>query len=163
MLLQSIFYPHSPLHDGAVLIRENRIVAARAILPLPRGKVNLATRVGTDQPLTPELLRRVEAAEAVLDNPDLNADQAAIDKATANLNAALNTMRPGNLPELEDMDELLPLLEKARAIQQPSPQVKEAVEYAEMVVKYVSDGSGTMDMIQKATDRLKPLVNSKPE
>ena len=105
----------------------------------------------------------MRAAEAVLDNPDLNADQAAIDKATANLNAALNTMRPGNLPELEDMDELLPLLEKARAIQQPSPQVKEAVEYAEMVVKYVSDGSGTMDMIQKATDRLKPLVNSKPE
>ena len=47
LLLQSIFYPHSPLHDGAVLIRENRIVAARAILPLPRGKVNLATRVGT--------------------------------------------------------------------------------------------------------------------
>ena len=41
--------------------------------------------------------------------------------------------------------------------------MKEAVEYAEMVVKYVSDGSGTMDMIQKATDRLKPLVNSKPE
>ena len=109
------------------------------------------------------MMEQMRAAEAVLDNPDLNADQAAIDKATANLNAALNTMRPGNLPELEDMDELLPLLEKARAIQQPSPQVKEAVEYAEMVVKYVSDGSGTMDMIQKATDRLKPLVNSKPE
>ena len=103
------------------------------------------------------MMEQMRAAEAVLDNPDLNADQAAIDKATANLNAALNTMRPGNLPEL------LPLLEKARAIQQPSPQVKEAVEYAEMVVKYVSDGSGTMDMIQKATDRLKPLVNSKPE
>ena len=47
LLLQSIFYPHSPLHDGAVLIRDNRIVAARAILPLPRGKVSLATRIGT--------------------------------------------------------------------------------------------------------------------
>ena len=60
------------------------------------------------------MMEQMRAAEAVLDNPDLNADQAAIDKATANLNAALNTMRPGNLPELEDMDELLPLLEKAR-------------------------------------------------
>ena len=47
LLLQSIFYPYSPLHDGAVLIRDNRIVAARAILPLPRGKVNLTTRIGT--------------------------------------------------------------------------------------------------------------------
>ena len=46
-LLQSIFYPNSPLHDGAVVIRDNRIVAARAILPLPRGKVDLPDRVGT--------------------------------------------------------------------------------------------------------------------
>jgi hypothetical protein len=64
-------------------------------------------------------------------------------------------MRPGNLPELEDMDALLPLLEKARA--KSTPQTKalnEAIEYAEMVVKYVSDGSGTMDMIEKATRRL---------
>ena len=47
MLLQSIFFPRSPLHDGAVLIRDNRIVAARVILPLPRGKISLNTRIGT--------------------------------------------------------------------------------------------------------------------
>jgi len=33
-LLQSIFYPNSPLHDGAALIREGRVVAASATLPL---------------------------------------------------------------------------------------------------------------------------------
>lgn len=33
-LLESIFYPNSPLHDCAVIIRDNRIVAARAVLPL---------------------------------------------------------------------------------------------------------------------------------
>jgi len=33
-LLESIFYPGSPLHDGAVLIRGNEIVSARNILPL---------------------------------------------------------------------------------------------------------------------------------
>ncbi len=33
-LLATIFYPRTPLHDGAVLIRGDRIVAARCVLPL---------------------------------------------------------------------------------------------------------------------------------
>jgi diadenylate cyclase len=33
-LLESIFYPGNPLHDGAVLIRSNHIVSAKNILPL---------------------------------------------------------------------------------------------------------------------------------
>ena len=34
-LLVSIFFPHSPLHDGAVIIQENKILAAGCLLPLP--------------------------------------------------------------------------------------------------------------------------------
>ncbi len=34
-LLVSIFFPHSPLHDGAVILQGNLIVAAGALLPLP--------------------------------------------------------------------------------------------------------------------------------
>jgi len=34
-LLGSLFFPHSPLHDGAVIIRENRILSAGCLLPLP--------------------------------------------------------------------------------------------------------------------------------
>jgi len=34
-LLVSIFYPHSPLHDGAVVIKGDNIVAAGCLLPLP--------------------------------------------------------------------------------------------------------------------------------
>lgn len=34
-LLASIFFPHSPLHDGAVIIRGNKIQAAGCLLPLP--------------------------------------------------------------------------------------------------------------------------------
>ena len=34
-MLQSIFYPNSPLHDGAVIVRGNKIVAAGCLLPLP--------------------------------------------------------------------------------------------------------------------------------
>jgi len=34
-LLVSIFYPHSPLHDGAVIVKGENIVAAGCLLPLP--------------------------------------------------------------------------------------------------------------------------------
>jgi diadenylate cyclase len=33
-LLQTIFYRNTPLHDGAVIVRDNRILAAACILPL---------------------------------------------------------------------------------------------------------------------------------
>lgn len=33
-LLTQIFYPNSPLHDGAVIVRNGRIAAARVVLPL---------------------------------------------------------------------------------------------------------------------------------
>lgn len=46
LLLESIFYPNSALHDGAVIIREDRIVAARVILPLTRAE-NISRRLGT--------------------------------------------------------------------------------------------------------------------
>jgi len=32
--LETIFYPHTPLHDGAVILRGDRIIAARCFLPL---------------------------------------------------------------------------------------------------------------------------------
>lgn len=34
-LLVSLFFPHSPLHDGAVIIKGDKIVAASCLLPLP--------------------------------------------------------------------------------------------------------------------------------
>src|SRR4051812_29064621 len=33
-MLENIFYKNSPLHDGAVIILDNRIVAARCVLPV---------------------------------------------------------------------------------------------------------------------------------
>ena len=33
-LLKSIFYPKSPLHDGAVIVRNDRILAATCMLPM---------------------------------------------------------------------------------------------------------------------------------
>jgi diadenylate cyclase len=34
-LLVSLFYPHSPLHDGAVIVQGDKILAAGCLLPLP--------------------------------------------------------------------------------------------------------------------------------
>ncbi|HVC75294.1 MAG TPA: diadenylate cyclase CdaA [Candidatus Micrarchaeaceae archaeon] len=44
--LQSIFYPNSPLHDGAVIVRGNRIIAAGCLLPLPEEGL-VRERLGT--------------------------------------------------------------------------------------------------------------------
>ncbi|MFK7693828.1 sporulation-specific diadenylate cyclase CdaS [Paenibacillus sp. HJGM_3] len=45
-LLESIFYPGNPLHDGAVLIRTDRIISAKNILPLSRN-LELPAKRGT--------------------------------------------------------------------------------------------------------------------
>ena len=44
-LLQSIFYQNSPLHDGAVLIRDGRILAASCMLPMSNN-INLSHDLG---------------------------------------------------------------------------------------------------------------------
>lgn len=46
-LLANIFYPNSPLHDGAVIVRNGRLVAAGVVLPLSdnvTGPQNYGTR-----------------------------------------------------------------------------------------------------------------------
>ena len=45
-LLCTIFTPKSPLHDGAVIVREERIVAAGALLPLAETSIH-TERFGT--------------------------------------------------------------------------------------------------------------------
>lgn len=45
-LLASLFLPDSPLHDGAVIIRRDKILTARSVLPLSRNP-NLANKLGT--------------------------------------------------------------------------------------------------------------------
>lgn len=45
-LLASIFFPHTPLHDGGVIIRGNRIMAAGCVFPLSHN-VELHKTIGT--------------------------------------------------------------------------------------------------------------------
>ena len=46
-LLESIFHPGTPLHDGAVIIRTDRIVAAGCVLPLSQQILDSKKRLGT--------------------------------------------------------------------------------------------------------------------
>ena len=45
-LIGSIFFPNSPLHDGAAVIREGRVCAAGCILPLTQN-TNISSDLGT--------------------------------------------------------------------------------------------------------------------
>ena len=98
----------------------------------------------------------MEQAKQVLGNVSKNYSQGEVNATAAALNAAINTMRPGNLPEMEDLRPLSALLRRAGNLNESSsPALREAIEYAQMVMKYVTDGSGTHDMIQEAVARMK--------
>lgn len=58
-LLVNIFIPKTPLHDGAVIIRDNRVVAAGCLLPLTQ-----------DQTLSSELGTRHRAAIGLTEQAD---------------------------------------------------------------------------------------------
>ncbi|HEY8741311.1 MAG TPA: diadenylate cyclase CdaA [Candidatus Dormibacteraeota bacterium] len=45
-LLQTLFFPRSPLHDGAIIIRGNKLVAAGCLLPVS-DELNISGRIGT--------------------------------------------------------------------------------------------------------------------
>lgn len=82
-----------------------------------------------------------------------------LEGTTAILNRAINTMRPGNLAEMEDLRELSGLLRRAGwPDDNTSDELKEAISYGRMVQKYVTDGSGTHDMIHAAVEKLKKAM-----
>lgn len=82
-----------------------------------------------------------------------------LEGTTAILNRSINTMRPGNLAEMEDLRELSGLLRRAGwPDDNTSEELKEAISYGRMVQKYVTDGSGTHDMIHAAVGKLKKAM-----
>ena len=60
-LLTSIFHPTSPLHDGAVIIRDDRILAAKAFLPLTLSK-DISRFMGTRHRAAIGLTEETDAA-----------------------------------------------------------------------------------------------------
>lgn len=125
----------------------------------------LTIKIPEYSPWAPHAFRRLVyqlgESQKVYENKDKNYSQNEVNLAASALNAAINTMRPGNLPEPEDLYPLSTLLRQADRLpsKEMSQDVIEAIEYARMVVFYVNDGSGTHDMIQNATDKLKEAIN----
>ena len=105
------------------------------------------------------LVEQYTTSENVYHNKDKNYNQDEVNKAVAALNMLINTMRPGNLAELEDLEGLLAVLSKAKnQLNLGDKKVKDEIAYAEMVVRYVNQGSGTIDMIGNAEKRLNLLL-----
>ncbi len=99
---------------------------------------------------------QLSAAQTVL--ADEKAGQEEVGKATSALNAAINSMRPGNLAEPEDLDALLKLVTSAKEVENKSTPLREAIDFADMVIGYVNDGSGTKDFIDHAYRRLEEAL-----
>ena len=118
----------------------------------------LAVKVPAFSPWAPNgyarLLTQMETAEKIVSKSAKELKQEEVNAVTSALNMAINTMRPGNLAEPEDLSELLPLLTETKNIRNKTTELREAIDYADMVVQYVNDGSGTHDLIEKALKRL---------
>lgn len=119
----------------------------------------LTVKVPAHAPWAPNgyarLMEQLKNAEAVSSKAAKSLTQSEINSAATALNMVINTMRPGNLAEPEDLTELQNLLTDTKEIRNKNTQVREAIDYADMVVGYVNGGSGTKDMIVKALDQLK--------
>ena len=101
----------------------------------------------------------MQAARALTDSNVQGVDQKMVNDAASALKAALAVMRPGNLAEPEDLDELLRLVTDCKEnIPNKTTPLREAITYADMVIQYVNDGSGTPDMISNALNRLRSTL-----
>ena len=124
----------------------------------------METKVPEYAPWAPKgysrLLAQIENAEAIFATDNKKLSQSDIDDAASELNVAVNTMRPGNLAEPEDLNELIGLIACARFFPNKTDELREAIKNANMVVEYVNDGSGTPDLIVKATEILKKEVRA---
>ena len=101
-LLRTIFYPHSPLHDGAVIIHNQRIEAAACFLPLTKNPL-LARSLGT----------RHRAALGVSEETD--AIVVVVSEERGTISIAMN----GSLEKMDNSEHLKQRLSKLIDINQP--------------------------------------------
>ena len=94
-MLENIFYKNSPLHDGAVIIKDNRILAARCVLPVTE-KENFPAHYGM----------RHRAAVGITENTDALA--ISVSEQTGEVSLTFNGEINANLTK----EKLVFLLEK---------------------------------------------------
>ena len=94
-MLENIFFKNSPLHDGAVIIIDNRIIAARCVLPVTE-KENFPAQYGM----------RHRAAVGVTENTD------ALAISVSEQTGAVSLTMHGEIKADLGRDQLVFLLEK---------------------------------------------------
>ena len=117
-LIENIFEPNTPLHDGAMIIRNNEIVAAACILPLVED-IAVARELGDDHSLSRELGTRHRAAIGITESTD------AVSVIVSEETGVISMARDGKLVRYIDSKALRNLLEsifihKEREFQMPS-------------------------------------------
>lgn len=83
----NVFYPKSPLHDGAVVVRDGRLYAAGCILPLTQNN-NLSSRLGTRHRAAIGMTENSDAVVLVVSEETGNISIAYNGKITRNYTAA---------------------------------------------------------------------------
>ena len=122
--------------------------------------MGLTKKVPDYAPWAPHGYERMQEALAqareLMQQKARHLDAEAVETVTTTLSKAINTMRPGNLAEVEALHPLTTLLRRIGTPDSTAPEsMRKAVDYGQMVVRYVMDGSGTKDMINAAVERLK--------
>jgi diadenylate cyclase len=90
-LLVNIFFPHSPLHDGAVILQGNKILAAGCLLPLP-----------ASHNLGEEFLARTRHLAALGLSQETDAAVIVVSEETGSISLATK----GHLTKVKDKDQL---------------------------------------------------------
>jgi len=90
-LLVNIFFPHSPLHDGAAILKGNKILAAGCLLPLP-----------ASHNLGEEFLARTRHLAALGLSQETDAAVIVVSEETGTISLATK----GQLAKVQDKDQL---------------------------------------------------------
>jgi diadenylate cyclase len=94
-LLVNIFFPHSPLHDGAVIVQGNKILAAGCLLPLP-----------ASHNLGEEFLARTRHLAAIGLSQETDSAVIVVSEETG----AISLATKGHLVRVQDKDQLKDLM-----------------------------------------------------
>lgn len=111
-LLENIFVPNTPLHDGAVIIRGGKIMTAGCVLPLS-ANTNLSTELGTRHRAA---LGLSEATDAVI---------VVVSEETGKISIARN----GSLTRNLSAESLTKALEKVFAQDAPAAEIIDKIRF----------------------------------
>ena len=141
-LINNIFYPKSPLHDGAMIVRDGRIYAAACILPLTQ-REDLSSLLGTRHRAAIGMTENSDATVLVVSEETGIISLARNGNITRNFTAAsagdeLKKLLIGAKPE-EKSNFFKNFLQKAKKLAKATPEENTAQEAIETDEKEVNE------------------------